>query len=226
MTETVGQTATLVHGWTMADLHRLARHEARRTLIGDFESRYDAAWHAAVVHLYESIDPPTWRDMHLAARAGVDREYVDNLRHHGVNKNTKEPAPRFATYWRQTGAGDDDFTERLAERMALPQVLAMLDGEQYEALVALAAHGNQEAAAAALGISRSKLTRRLSAARKIITELWFAPEHPRVLAPLNNPDTCRLGHPRATYGYRTNSGRWSCKLCALRSNRRARARLA
>lgn len=223
--QSIGETASLVHGYTMADLHKMSLYHAKRMAFmgGDFSDRYEAAWFAVAELLYSSGREPTREEMHNTAKNGIRLWRAEELRHAGLRGDGEE-RPAMQKFWGPVIAPRDDFTDQLTEVMALPQVLGQLTDLQYEAIAALAVHGSQRAAAEALGVNPQTFQDRVGKARKKVTELWFAPEHPRTLAPRINPDTCRQGHSRVEYGLKTTAGKWRCRLCARNVVRRRRAR--
>ncbi len=223
----VAETATLVHGFTMADLDRIARAASRlRHYIRsvDENDRYECAWHAAAERLYSSVEPPRYMDLVLAGLTAIQKEVGAHLRHHGIDRNTWEPAPRFTLYWDAStvdrpGRWPEDFTDHVTERMALPQVLGLLTAMEYEAVSALAAHGSQVAAASAVGVSPHVFQQRIGRARRRIAEAWLAPDQPRQ----RRANACLSGHDRAEHGFMDEHGRWVCRTCKRNSHRRRRA---
>lgn len=230
MSGSVAETATLVHGFTMADLDKAAKKAAATNSsfsLLQWEDRYDAAWMAIVESLYAAIERPTFRELVLVGLKAVSSENHAHRSTHGLggaHRRDGDVSPSFKTYW--TRRGDSDFTDAIAERLALRTVLGLLDGRQYEVIVALAVHGTQEKAAQALGIHPLTVNRRVKAARRIMIDAWFAPETPPDTSIRSrDAETCRYGHSRAEHSFvRPNDGGIRCRVCERNRSRRRKAR--
>lgn len=227
---TVGETATLAWGYTMAEIDGMAHLAARARASGliDDEEAIAVAWHAIVVALYEADEEPSRYEV---VRAGMHalRQEKDKLRSfYGIGSYPKgggERAgmPKFHTYWGVRLDGDDGFSERIVERLALPAVLSVLTPKQYEAISTLAAfNGDRHEAAAALGLTVDGLDSRLRFARRILLALWLEGETPRRKKPVEG--MCRAGHPRAEHSVRDSYNRWKCVTCQRGYSRRATRR--
>lgn len=225
-TLSVGQTATIVHGYTMANIDDMADLAFRTAWRGrgfDESDRREAAWHAIVVELYTNYERPERHELVRAGRNAI-LEFVDEMSQTQGRRarHDYEESPRFKAYWLHVTSSADDFTEGLTERMALPQVLAILSPAEYEAIIALATHRQQTAAAEALGISEAAMNARIAGARKRIMRLWFEHETPRDLK--TTPDRCKWGHSFAEHGVRKADGRVHCGKCGRDSARRSQRR--
>lgn len=229
----VAQQATLVHGWTLADINRaagIAVSKHRFSSAHDFEDRLDCAWHGVVVELYTRADPPTFHEL---LRAGIDelnKELGEYRRHYGRPDEDGPTGPNFRKYWlppqRQKHWCDDGFSDRLCEHLALRDALAVLTPDQYEALVALAAFDNHGPSAAnALGLTLAQFRARVDRGRAAIKVVWFDDETPPIRPPKGkDAKTCLHGHSRAEHGrQRPSDGAWTCRECD-RANCRKRAR--
>lgn len=228
----VAHQATLVHGWTLADVNRAAgiavsKHRFSASI--DFEDRIDCAWHGVVVELYTRADPPTFHEL---LRAGIDelnKELGNYRKQYGRPDEDGPTTPNFRRYWlppiRQKHWCDDGFSERLCEHIALRDALAVLTPEHYEAIVTLAAFDNVGARAAeALGMDYKVFMSRIYRARKAMAKVWYDDETPPPRNP-HGPDTCMRGHSRAEHGKRRPSdGVWVCLECDRASCRRAARR--
>lgn len=218
----VAEIATLAYGYTMADVERIARLAVRlrgNRLLDTDEAQY-IAWHGVIVALYEAIEPPPRRDLIAAGSQALSSEIKKIASFEGFTPDGGL-APRFQVYWSVRHGLEDDFTERIAERLSLPAALSTLTGGEYEALTTLAAFdGDMGATARALDIERGALTARLVKARRKIKAVWFEHETPRAWKSMD-PDKCRNGHSRAEHGYRDDLGRWVCDICRRSINRRA-----
>ncbi len=222
MSTLVAQTAEVRWGYTMDDIDRLARRVYNRTrsnYLFDQSDRYSAAWFGIVEHLFESVELPTPADLIQAGTRRVGDESRLNQSFYGYRADMpNKEAPRFVTYWRR--GGQSDFTDRIAEREALPKVLAVLNTTLYEAIVTLAAFDNMSDAARALGISDKAFEHRIKRARAALISAWFAPEHPPVKGN-GYGDTCRAGHSRAEHSYKNARGANVCRECMRVARRRS-----
>lgn len=167
------------HGYSLADLHRLAVAACRadRSLASDAHTRYDVAWSAIAEHLAAADEPP---GRHELVQVGWQAIYAEvrEMRHmfgFRDKDGTTETAssPRYRAYWHQ---GPQWLEDGIVERLAVPQVVAQVPEVYRAALVALAVHGDYQAAADALGLKYSTLSQRLTVARRTARRLWFAPE--------------------------------------------------
>lgn len=212
----VAETATLVHGFTMADVDRASGIAANlhRTSYWSYDDRYETAWMAIVEHLYANAELPD-RDLVRVGNAAISKARNDELRHHGVDRYG-EPAAKAERYWRAV-AGEEPFADRVTERVALRQALATLTADEYEALVALASLGDQASAYNYLGVSRAQFQRRLRSARQKVNIVWVAPETPRDLSENKGDGCCKYGHPlEGDNLYISSEGRQRCRTCRRR----------
>lgn len=222
---TIAETATLAHGYTMADIERIAWHAVGKHFYSatmDNSDRYDCAWHEIVLELYSTDDPPTVHELFRAAYGALNREVKAHQRHHGRPMDD-HCAPNFNRYWLPIKYGrTDGFSERIVETMALYDALGMLSGDQYEALSTLAAFENAgKPAAEALGLKYSTFMQRVYAGREVIKQVWFGDETP---PSRKVGQTCKSGHPRAEYGKQRTNGVWECLQCRRLADRRASRR--
>jgi hypothetical protein len=169
----------LRHGYTIDDARRYALMAANsryapRTL--PHHDRVDIAWYRIVEHLYETDRYPSPTHLcHLAAVA-ISRASANEDHHAGRDQHTRQVMPKFAKFWTNPhSAGHED---AVVERVALPQVLALLSAAQRDALVALAVLGCRDKAAAGLGLSPSGLDCRLGRARRTFYAAWFEGQTP------------------------------------------------
>lgn len=121
--------------------------------------------------------------------------------------------PRFLQYWLPITAPMSDFTDRIVEREALPQVLSKLTPREYEAIATLAAYGSQKAAAEALGLTSRAFGMRLWNARMRLWRFWFEHETPPPRS-RTSATTCRYGHLKAEHGFIDNHGTVAYRRCA------------
>jgi DNA-directed RNA polymerase specialized sigma24 family protein len=171
--------AEVARGYTMRDLHKLAAaaYSYDRSMASDAATRYDIAWSAIAEALCASEEPPTWHDLFTIGWRAIYAE-VREMRHLFGQRDkdgTNEVAssPRFRQYWTLPHERPE---EGIAERAAVPQILAVLRPTEREAVIALAVHDDYQRAAEALGINYSTLTQRMTAARRRFRTHWYAPE--------------------------------------------------
>lgn len=224
------ETATIAWGYTLGDLDRCVYSALRATWYpgADREEDRDAAWFAAVELLYAATERPAWEALLSVACNAVRTARATRRRHHGIGDDL-EPTPNFRKFWGFAGHGNrtaDDFTDHLVERLALPQVLALLTDREYQIVTAVAALGSQAAAATALGIGRPAVNKTLRRARERILAAWFEHETPHAWTGRGDDQVCRYGHDRATHSYRSARGDWICTICRLTHERRRRRRQA
>jgi hypothetical protein len=232
MTMTVAETATLAHGYTMAEIDRLsdvavamAGRMYRGTML-DATDRKEAAWFGIVDMLYSATSYPDGYTLIQAGTAAIRTETNQAFRHGGVDKNSGADAANFAKYWLPVTRPSGDFTDGIVERMALPPVLGVLTAPEYEAIAALATYGSQKAGAEALGIQAGAFSGRIQRARRRIVEVWLEHETPANTARRSTSDEqCAYGHDRAEHGYKDpKKGWWRCRVCVRNGQRRHRAR--
>lgn len=230
MTATVGEIATLAHGYTMGHIDRLSFDAARRSrsTVIDFRDKQETAWHAIVEMLYDTTERPTHFTLLNHASDAVDRECRQVLRSRGIRAG--EPGvgeydhkPKFLQYWLPVTGPMTDFTDRIVERDALPQVLGKLSPLEYEAIATLAAHGSQKDAAEALGITLGAFGLRLWQAREKVWRHWFEHETPPPKT-RQSKDTCRYGHPKSQYAFVQTNGSFGCTICRRNRARRSAAK--
>lgn len=221
---TLANTALLRAGYSMADLDRLATIAARRHGgAADMADKYDTAWHGIAELLYASETDPTESELLFAAVRALQEFAAENRREHGrSHRHGYEygSAPRFATYWNERVV-TPDHAEPTAERLGLPQALATLTGEQYDAIAAVAALDSLAAAADALGITYAQLLRRFYAAREQVRVVWFEHETPRTTKATE--DACGSGHAKSEHQRTGPTGHTYCKECQRLAKRRRRA---
>jgi hypothetical protein len=177
----------LRHGYTLADLHgiaRLAVHAAGR-MAGDWYDRYDVAWSAIAEALYSAEHWPPGHDLVHAGKLAVWATVDDDRRHHGYYRRKSiggqagpGSSPAFATWWDVFARPVTSPEHRVVERLALAQIWPTLTPGQRRALSALATFGDYQAAAAALGLSRTAFVSAVSAGRRRFLAAWHEGEVP------------------------------------------------
>jgi hypothetical protein len=172
-----------LHGYTVHDIHQIARMAAaaNRWLVSDFTIRYEHAWDAVIDALLTAADRPSPHDLAAVAKGAVSRALLKDFCHtYGVADRDLTAgigsAPRFAAYWSRPPGTPLD--EAVTERIAAAQIWAALDVRHARILETFAACGDNQAAAAALGIPRSSFSQYASQARNAFAALWFEHETP------------------------------------------------
>ncbi|WP_340540427.1 hypothetical protein [Nocardioides sp. GXZ039] len=231
-TATTGEIATLAHGYSMADVEHFTRAAASRRRFStmlDWGDRHEVAWFAIIELLYTTSERPTRYSLINAGANAIDAAINQELHHHGVRNTTYELGANAEMYWLAITAPPPDFTDRVVERLALPQLLSLLTPKQYEAVAALAVHGDLISAAESLGLKMTTLHARVAAAREVLTAAWHAPETPRRRRSRSeSDDVCTWGHDRATHTFRDpKTQKRICRACRRsRERRRSDARRA
>lgn len=178
----------LRHGYTMADLHAIARlavHTAG-TMAGNWHERYDTAWSAIAEHLYAAEHWPPRPDLVRAGQLAIYAVVTDERHHHGYYKHktiggTAGPAssPKFLAYWCDWIASTAPSCESaVVERAALAQILPLLTPTQRAAVIALAVYDDYRKAAAALGMKYGTFTCHVADARNRFRQWWHEGETP------------------------------------------------
>ena len=130
-------------------------------------------------------------------------------------------APRgHAVFWDDDRA-EPDPGDIVPPRLALAEVMAALPERHVEALLALAAYGDPQTAARAVGVSYGTFQRRVQVARRAAYELWFDGETPpRPTFDRRTPTAlathCGRGHeytPENTRWRKATSGRGRKRAC-------------
>lgn len=178
----------LRHGYTLADLHAIARlavHVAG-TLATDWRERYDTAWSGIAEHLYAAVEPPPHPDLVRAGRLAIyaaidgDRQTYGYFKRKTIGGQAGPfSSPAFRAYWLDWITNvRHDHAPAIVERVALPSILATLTVRQRQALLALAAHDNYRAAAAAMGVKPKTFDGYIADARRRFFALWHEGETP------------------------------------------------
>lgn len=184
------RTDELRHGYTLGDLHDLARlavHTARTLADASWQDRHDLAWSAIAEELYTADQPPTRRELVGAGQRAIlealrsDRQCYGYYREHtdgAVHGLGSSPAFR-AYWWDLCGALPAPSPEgRIVERAALDQIMPMLTPGMREVLLALAVHDTYQDAAAALDMSMAAFVSQIANARRRFRRWWHEGEVP------------------------------------------------
>jgi hypothetical protein len=172
----------LRHGYTLADIHRIAGKATRTEWsqsASNYADRLDTAWHGVVEHLYTADDPPAERDLVWAGRSALQKETQKELSARGISRHYDYTEARnFGRYWDWFGRNIPSHEDRVIERAALGQIWPHLRPVDQEALLALAAHDHYDTAAAALGKKYNSFAIAVRRARLRFLELWHEGEEP------------------------------------------------
>lgn len=173
----------LLWGWTLAEIHDLARSAAlsNRWLVSDFTIRFEAAFDALIDELLTAECCPSRHDLQAAGKGAISRSLLKDFCHtYGVADRDLTAgigsAPRFAAYWAHLP--DDPWEDRIIDRIAVGQIMAVIGPRHVRFLEALAAAPDTRSAAGALGILRSSYRSYLSEARRAFEASWYWPEAP------------------------------------------------
>lgn len=169
-----------LHGYTLQAIDHLTRIVIRMDrwyTAGDIDERFDAIRHAIVELLLTSTEPPARQDLLRAGTVASDNTVRDEARDHGRDISRGKPMPEFARYWASAHRGASPEAS-VVERIALSQILPLLRPSERRALTALAASGDFEASATALGIAKGTFSTIVSTGRRRFLAAWHEGETP------------------------------------------------
>lgn len=171
------------HGYTLRDLDQMthAAMIADRSMAMDYTDRRDIAWSAIAEALWQA---PHWPKRSTLIQAGwqaIYRAVREEYRQHGYADRDRysgyATAPRFMQFWFPTVVRSHE--DRIVERIAVHQVLAVLTPTYRDAVVALAAHDDYRRAAEGLNLQDSAFRQRMTTARRRVLAAWFEGETPQ-----------------------------------------------
>jgi sigma-70-like protein len=174
----------VLHGWTLADLSDLAATVAARHRhwwpAGDIADQHAAAWEGITWHLCEAQVPPARNDLLAAGLRSLAAHVAGERRHQGrgAHNASANAGAKFSAYWDWHSAPAPDPAARITERLAVAQILPALTPRQREALTLLAAYGDYQDAAAAMGVATGTFEVHIKRARKAFLALWHEGETP------------------------------------------------
>lgn len=175
----------LRYGYTIADLQRLARLVAATTPTGTgYTDRYAEAYSAIAEHLYASTERPDDHDLVHAGRDAVLTEKRRLLRQHGYAAPTDRAeggvgtGPRFVAYWDWAAQPTPSPENKVVDRVAVGQIMPLLMPKELAAVNALAAFGDHQSAAAALGMNYKQFCDNLNRGRRRFLTWWHEGEVP------------------------------------------------
>jgi hypothetical protein len=227
----------LPYGRTLADIQQAAGKAARYTYLDSvsYADRYDEAWSGIVELLYTSTRPPSdWELLRAGQRALSDmvRQWT---RHRGYDDRAEMPSrrPSFERFWCSPAVSSPE--DGIVERVALHQILPLLQPRSRQALFALAAAGQPEVAAEHMGLDKKIFLNQVGAARRQFRRWWHEGEVPSEMwrrgyrsddseAIADGPERCRRGHVRSPANvYVARSGLRQCRRCSAERRRSARS---
>ncbi|MEV4767775.1 hypothetical protein [Micromonospora humida] len=227
---------TLAHGWTLNQVHQLAK--ASVNLAGryasDYLDRYDAAYGAILIHLYEAPNWPTRHDL-TAAGANAVHQLVNaayHLRGYRDRRVDNGPgsAPHYATYWAPRITPSPE--TQVVEAEAIRQILRTLTPRETHAIAALAATGDYKLGAQLADMHPTTFQGAVSRARRRALALWHEGETPTALRrdrrvwsrTATRPTHCPAGHAydEANTYRNGRNGSYRCRTCALARPRATR----
>jgi hypothetical protein len=174
------------HGYTVVDLDELARRAALDTwqwTPWPFGERKDIARFAIIEHLLTCAQPPDfWRLVKLGKRA-IQANVYHEAHHRGVSvaragQSGGAPLPHFVKYWSSAGQHTRSPEDLIVDPLALAQIWPRPAPSHQTALLALAAHGDYEQAAASLTKTYRTFFVLISMACKEFFRLWHQGETP------------------------------------------------
>jgi hypothetical protein len=173
-------TTPVRHGYTVADLSRIAgaciRSAARRG-VRDLDDKRAAAMCALIEELHAHDCDPGGHTLIRAAERAIDLATDRFWANLGYNSATKELQKGFPRFWAAGAAPLLD--ERVAERVAVHQILAALPERQAATLRALAeCDSDPKAAALLLGLTPAGVAGNRRNARENFLALWHEHETP------------------------------------------------
>lgn len=169
-------------GYSVADLDRLAYYAVKGHLHwwtgGDRGDQKQAAWEGITDLLLAAEERPSENDLVWAGTRAIGVQVRGERRHRGVPHDASATGEKFDLYWAHHARAAPSPEEGVTDRIAVPQILAALTRRQMEAVNALAAYGDYQAAADAMGADYKLFHRHLSDARARFRRLWHEGETP------------------------------------------------
>lgn len=175
-----GGPDALRYGYTLTDLHRIARlatHTDRSHHAGDYLDRLNLAFSGAAEYLYSAEHPPAEHELVRAARDAVQSDAQSDLKNRMVSHHTYEPMRNAARYW-ELHRVSHSHENVVVDRTALWQIWPRLRKADQAALLALAAHGDYAAAAESMGMQYRTFCMAVYRARLRFFRLWHEGEKP------------------------------------------------
>lgn len=190
----------LAHGYTLADLNRLAVHTVTRDVWHygmSFPDRVEIAWSAMAETLYTHPQPPHVSTLMAAAQTHIRQRVQSDRASHGIsNQDAHSPAPNFHRYWCNHHTASPE--NPVVERTALHQIWPRLAPRHRDVLTALAAHGDYTTAAASLAMTYTTFRATVADARKRFLRLWHEGEQPSRIWATSRPGRSDAGPGHTT----------------------------
>lgn len=144
---------------------------------GNRLDQHDLARFAILEALYAAEEQPQPVELLRAAQRALSRDKEVEMRTHGIPVSSRETGAHFATYWlSERVAGSPE--RGVVEVMALRQIFPMLQASHQQALLALAATGDQRAAAELMGVGLNTFYTWVQRGRAAFRTLWHEGEAP------------------------------------------------
>lgn len=173
--------ALLRHDYTLGGVETLARHAVMGNRQywsgGNRLDQHDLARFAILEALYAADEQPQPGDLLRIAQRALGRDKETEMRTHGIPVSARETGAHFATYWsadRVSGSPE----RGVVEVLALQQIFPTLPQNHQQALLALAATGDQRSAAELMGVGVNTFYTWVQRGRAAFRELWHEGEAP------------------------------------------------
>ncbi|MDH6224320.1 hypothetical protein [Streptomyces sp. MJP52] len=191
--------ATALHGYTLTHLNRITRTAVLRGYLhatGTIADQLETAWHAIVEALLEADEAPTTGELIATARTALSAAFRDELHHHGYVQNDisagREAMPAFQRYWNPTASSPVE--DKVVDRTALAQIWDQLNPSEQQALEALAATGDYQQAALAVGKKQATFNVLVRNGRMRFLQAWHEGETPSKVWRTDRRVGSRSGH--------------------------------
>jgi len=234
--------SVVIHGYTANDLDHCARLGVKMARTATPEEDYELALSTVYLAVAETEPddripyPFSRRQLADIAWSAIMRERQAWARHHG-NGDTLDPETglrqkrqRFVEYWSgETLTGMQSFTTARKRMpwcmegqvevavvwpLAVQQILTLLTERQREIATVVAATGDRQATADALGLARKTVDGHMSIIRRVFWREWVGEEPPEYRGTETH---CRYGHELVIV-----SGKPKCRKCWNDAQRRYR----
>lgn len=170
----------VAHGYTLAQVNRMAVYAARKSrwVDGmDLRDRAEAAQSAITEYLLTADEEPEAAALIAIAWQAMKAAYAQDLQSHGRgSQDRSQPCAAFNAYWWSTASATHSLEEAVVDHLAFWQVWDTLDAGAQEAVRAIAAHATPAKAAVELGVAYNTFGKRLRSARDAFRALWHEGE--------------------------------------------------
>jgi AraC-like DNA-binding protein len=171
-------------GYTLDHLHHLTRRAVNGSLrtAMDYHDRLEVAWHAIVEHLYAATEAPSSLELIKAGNLAIEAMVREEYRTHGYARRSSyagpHSSPQFQRFWWFATQHAPSPEPGVVDRVALWQIWPQLTSTHQQVLLALATHGDYQAAARSLGKTEATFKVQVSKARRAFLRLWHDGETP------------------------------------------------